>query len=96
VFKGIDIKLSGPICDCDERDISWFIIEGPGLGLKCDTCKVELRIPRSKFKAAFTLDRPYPNKTELKEKPELKSLDGGKVLEFKSDVNKNENTLEEK
>jgi len=88
VFKGIDIKLTGPICDCDQLDISWYIIDGPGLGLKCKTCNVELRIPNSKFRATFVLDRSYPGKKEIKKKPELKSLDGGKILEFKQDTDK--------
>lgn len=89
MFKEIEIKLTGPICDCAEQNISWHIINGPGLGLKCKTCETELRVPNSKFMARFNLDKPYPGKKdEPKKKPELKSLDGGKVLEFKPNSDK--------
>ena len=85
MFKGIDIKLSGPICDCETQNISWYIIEGPGLGLKCETCNTELRIPRTKFRAGFILNTPYPGKKTEVKKPDLKGLDGGKVLDFKKE-----------
>lgn len=92
MFKRIEIKLAGPICNCDEQTLGWNIIfPGPGLEINCKTCKVELRIPTEKFVAAFVLEKPYPGKTEKKieaPKTELKVLDGGKVIEFK----KNEDT----
>lgn len=95
MFKGIDIKLAGPICDCDEMSISWYIISGPGLGIKCNTCQTELRIPHGKFRAGFVLEKSYPGKKKnnskktdsqdpIIEKKETKPEDD-KILEFKLD-----------
>ena len=90
MFKGIDIKLSGPICDCDERNLAWGIHQdstGPGLYIECNTCKTKLQVPNKRFKAGFIFDTPYPGKKEIKPKPELKALDGGKILDFNKEKN---------
>lgn len=75
MFKRIDILLSGPICSCDEQNLSWAIGEGPSLFLNCKTCDTKLNVPNSKFVARFVLDKKYPGKTKelTKKKPKSKS-----------------------
>lgn len=88
MFKKIDIKLSGPICSCDEQSIAWGLPSDDkglvGLSLTCKLCNTKLLIPNSKFLAGFSLDRPYPG---IKEEPKKVAInpnshDGDNVIPF--------------
>lgn len=71
VFKRITIELTAPICGCDEQDFSWTTpqgTDGPTLQIACKKCKTTLTVGNSEFKAAFSLDTPYPKgRAEKKE-----------------------------
>lgn len=64
MFKRIVIELVGPICMCPIQDLSWsiWIANGdqPCLKIMCETCGVELLVPRKVFVGRFVLDNPYP------------------------------------
>lgn len=60
VYIVTDIKLAGPICRCDKQNLSWGIGNSNGLYVRCDTCQVELNIPREQFRARIICKRPYP------------------------------------
>lgn len=67
MFKRIVIELAGPICDCDEANISWqpAILDQdkrPLLTLTCETCGTKLVIAAKKFVASFKFDKGYPGK----------------------------------
>jgi hypothetical protein len=68
VFKGITIRMDGPLCTClaDEVDLGWglgFDRQGCSiLVLSCANCGTELRVSHQKFVARFDLDRPYPKR----------------------------------
>lgn len=66
MFKGVLIRLSGPICNCQTNNLAWGIGEGYrfGLVIECTKCKVRMEIPDKQFTAAFWLDTPYPEKSE--------------------------------
>jgi len=80
VFSRIQIQLTGPICDCDVQDLSWWISRDgdgrSGLVVECNGCGCELRIPNKRFKACFQLDKPYPGRKD--NVVQLDCLDGGK------------------
>lgn len=94
MFKGITIKLSEPICSCDEQSLQWGIATDSdgncGLYILCKHCKTKLEVPHSKFTASWSLDKSYPGKKPtLPPKAKLEVMDGGKVIEFEktSEVN---------
>lgn len=67
MLKNVTIRLSGPICRCSKKDLSWGVIcphenpgDGHGLIITCKTCKVELRIPHDQYVASIVCDAPYP------------------------------------
>jgi len=83
MFNRIVIELSGPICGCDEQDLSWNVpLDEDGktsLEITCRTCKSSLKVGSKYFKAAFKLDTPYVKvKTEKKD---------AKILQLVPDLN---------
>lgn len=76
MFKGCNIKLSGPICNCPEEDLGWHIRHEDGnrhgLSIICRACKTELRIPYAKMTACFVLESPYPGVKKQEVAPGLK------------------------
>lgn len=69
MFKRIIIELSGPICNCLERDLAWSIRDDivgreihRGLDISCKTCGTKLSVSNDKFVAGWKLDIPYPGK----------------------------------
>jgi len=76
MFKKITINLAGPICSCEEMDISWGIwndVKGnPGLSLTCKKCETQLKIPNNKFVANFNVDVPYPEIKKKEKEEEVK------------------------
>jgi hypothetical protein len=90
MFKRIMIELTEPICNCDERDISWGIhydhCMRAGLSFSCKTCDTKLLVPHDRFVAGFKLDRDYPGKkSEPQKKTTLDVLDGGRAVPFEKD-----------
>ena len=80
MFKHITIHLTGPVCKCDEQNLIWAIGVDSGLVLTCKKCRGCLTVPRSQLGANFTFEQPYPGKQVEKTSPNLKAMDGGKVL----------------
>jgi len=62
MFKRIEIRLTGPICDCEEENLSWAPSSTVGLIIKCKTCQTILNIPHEKFVGRFIFDKSYPGK----------------------------------
>ena len=64
MFKWITVHLTGPICNCEEQNLSWSISDDkdnqPQLSIECLTCKTVLTVPNEKFTACVDLDKPYP------------------------------------
>lgn len=81
MFKHVEINLTGPICDCDEMDLAWGIRRDDSgqscLAVSCKTCGTQLVVSNSKFRAGFSLDKPYPGRK--KNVVPLKLLDGGQA-----------------
>lgn len=77
VFQRVDIRLSEPICTCEEQNLAWGIVRDvdgkTGLEISCETCKVKLLVPHSVFRARWVFDRGYPGKkpAPAPEKPKL-------------------------
>ena len=89
MFTKIDIHLSGPICNCEVRNLEWGAVpaqeeNGAGLFIRCATCGTTLSVPKRKFVAGFVLQTPYPGKGGEPDGNEsrLTVVDGGKVLRF--------------
>lgn len=78
MFRLAQFHLDGPICSCEEQELSWSLFEdktGFGLRISCKTCETQLVIPYTKFKARFVLERPYPGKKQAPApKPDAKIL----------------------
>ena len=78
MFHKIEIKLSGPICNCDEENLAWGIVRDKNghsmLYIQCEECKTELLVPRKKFVASVQLDKPYPGKQPEPEVSDLKPV----------------------
>lgn len=86
MYKTTHFLLRGPICNCENKNLSWTIFLNkdsyPGLRITCQTCKVFIEIPNSEFKAHIILDVPYPgakDKEDIKKAADiLKLFPGGK------------------
>lgn len=79
MFKKLTIHLRGPLCNCATSATLIWNVDG-GLMLSCKECNVRLIVPRDRLVAVFDFDVHYPGKQVEKEGPNLKALDGGKVL----------------
>ena len=81
MFKGIVIRVTGPICHCEERNLAWTTMDsptGPSMKFWCQECGVTVVIPNKEFKASFALDQPYPGKKPVSVVPQRK----GDVVDF--------------
>jgi len=78
MFLGIDIELTGPICQCKQQKLLWtpiMAIDGVSLKISCAICKVELWVPHKEFKARFSFrDECYPGLEEKVEKKDATVL----------------------
>lgn len=68
MFIRAEFLLKGPICSCEEEDLSWHIRKDSKgdhcLVIICTQCRTELFIPHKLFVARVVLDTPYPGKSE--------------------------------
>jgi hypothetical protein len=66
VFQSLRITLTGPICECEEQDISWGLpldVKGNTyMVLTCKTCEAKLTVPHQYLRASITCTKPYPGR----------------------------------
>ena len=69
MFESMNIYLTGPICGCNEQNLSWCPYSYTeqdtgqtvyGLSLHCNTCNTVLRVGNKDFTARIILNTPYP------------------------------------
>ena len=87
-FEKIIIQLAGPICNCDDQNLSWdhYLDKSKSekgsisLFLKCGICGIKLYVPRDKYRASFHVASPYPNGDgkQFKKENNLILFPGGK------------------
>lgn len=54
----IDIKLDGPICDCEKPRLSWGVDRPGTFVVECKTCGGEHRWTKGNFPFAITWPKP--------------------------------------
>lgn len=68
-----DIKLDGPICNCNSFNGTWgTTADGLNWWVKCLNCGVCHQTPVNKTVGSFSFNKPYPNKPEPK--PDINEL----------------------
>lgn len=81
MFRKFAIHLKGPICECEQQDLSWRFEAASleedktkhDLVIQCRSCDESIAVPRETFVAAVVLDVPYP-KGIVAKKPKSKAV----------------------
>lgn len=73
VFKQVTLELTGPICQCEKKNLSWALPNGNSLKLTCNTCDTQLLVPHKQFTAAFKFDEMYPEDEKKRAKEALEN-----------------------
>ncbi len=64
MLKSIEIRMTGPICACQEANLKWrfeAILSVLFMEVICNSCGAKLSTPANKVKANVLFEKGYPN-----------------------------------